>query len=54
MQVIAMITMQRPRTVRLSARRRLVTLAERLPAMIMSAIVGVLVEHLAAMITTLL
>jgi len=53
-QVNATITVQRPRAVRPSPRRRLATLAEHLPALAASAIVGVLVEHLAALLTTLL
>jgi hypothetical protein len=48
-EVNATVIVQRPR-----ARRRLAAITDRLPELIAGAIVGVLVEHLAALLTTLL
>jgi hypothetical protein len=48
-EVNATVIVGRPR-----ARRRLAALADRLPELVAGAIVGVLVEHLAALLGTLL
>jgi hypothetical protein len=53
-EVDVRVVVQRPRVVRSPGRRRLAALAGRLPELVAGAIVGVLVEHLAALLTTLL